>query len=68
MHLAAVPADPPAVSASAEQSALHTRTARGDEQAFAALYDSGAGLVHGLARCTQSSPMGSQHAQECLSR
>ena len=50
MHLAAVPADSPAVSASAELSALLTRTARGDEQAFAALYDSVAGLVLGLAR------------------
>lgn len=50
MHLAAVPADSPPISASAELSALLTRTARGDEQAFADLYDSVAGIVLGLAR------------------
>jgi RNA polymerase sigma-70 factor (ECF subfamily) len=50
MQLAAVPADAPAASASVQLTELLTRTARGDEQAFAALYDSVAGLVLGLAR------------------
>ena len=50
MHLAAVPADSPAVSAAAELTALLTRTARSDERAFAELYDRMAGLVLGLAR------------------
>ena len=50
MHLAAVPADSPAVSAAAELTALLTRTARSDEPAFAELYDRMAGLVLGLAR------------------
>lgn len=51
MHLAAVSASPAVpVSATAELTELLTRTARGDEQAFADLYDRMAGLVLGLAR------------------
>ena len=51
MQLAAVPSgDTPAASASAQLTELLSRTARGDEQAFATLYDSVAGLVLGLAR------------------
>lgn len=49
MELAPVPSSP-AMSASAELSGLLMATARGDEQAFATLYDRVAGVVLGLAR------------------
>jgi len=64
VELAPVPSSG-AVSATAELSALLMQTSRGDERAFAALYDRVAGLVLGLARRVVRDPaLAEEVAQE----